>query len=239
MSGEEVDRLQHRQPLEPDVNDASKSLFAEAYDVGAKVVSSTAQWIDENPGTATAIGLVVAAGIGYITRGRWMPMLSRLAPFSDDAACLVVVPEVGFNASKAGLTTFANVINPAIRPWKSALNYADVGLDTASTLIYRGAKAGTFNAENVLLVNGAQEANTLFRALSREGLLKQNIWERGAACAAAQLSEVPLPGATKFVFGGNSINLPANGRLIDLGGGQYQALTSEAAEQIYKGLFKL
>jgi len=166
-------------------------------------------------------------------------MLSRVAPFSDDVARSAVSPRVGFDASKAGLMTFAEVTNPAMRPWRSAFNYADVGMDTAGTLIYRGAKAGTFSADSVLVVSGAQEANTLFRALSREGLLKQNIWERGAASAAKQLGEVKLPGATRFVFGETSISLPANGRLIDLGNGEYKAMTTEAAEQIYKGLFKL
>jgi hypothetical protein len=205
--------------------EASQGLLADAYD-----------WAKENPGTATAIG-VAAAGIGYLTRGKWMPALSRImAGPGDDAARAALSRPAAFDASKAGLTTFSEVSAPGLQTWKSALGYADVGLDDAGALIYRGAKAGQF-ADNVLVVKGTQEASTLFRALSREGLLQRGVWERGAANTAVEFGEVKLPGATRFIFEeGKTINLGAGSRLIDLKNGQFRALTADAAEQVYRGL---
>lgn len=193
-------------------------------------------WIEDHPGTSTVIGLAALAGIGYLTRGKWMPALSRLGPFADDATRVAAARTGTFDAAKAGLTAFSEVSHPELQAWKTALGYSDVGLDATGSLIYRGAKAGTF-AENVLVVNGSSEANTLFRALSREGLLERKVWERGAGSAATQLGEVKLAGPTKFIFSeGKTIQLPANGRLIDLGNNEFNALSSEAAEKLYSGL---
>jgi hypothetical protein len=238
MSGDQTEKA--KSPLESHAkvdNQANQGFFADAYELGANAVD----WAEENPGTAAALGLVAAAGIGYLTRGKWMPLVSRLAPVSDDAARVVAARPAAFDAAKAGLTLFdeAAVANPALNGWKTALSYGDVGIDKAGALIYRGTRAGQFGADNVLLVQGADEANTLFRAISREGLLERKIWERGAGSAAADLAEVQLPGATKFVFGERAVTLPANGRLVNLGNGEFNTLTAEAAEKMYRSLTML
>lgn len=210
------------------------SLFADAYSVGSNAIGSAAEWIDENPETATVIGIAAAAGIGYLTRGRWLPAVIRLG---EEGAVVNAGRVGGYDATKAGLTAFADVARPGLQPWKAALGYADVGLDEAGTLIYRGSKAGAFTADHVLLVNGAKEADTLFRALSREGLLQRQVWERGAGSGATQFGEVNLAGPTKFLFAeGKAMELGANGRLVHLGNGEFTAMTADAAENLYKGL---
>lgn len=236
MSGDEVDKLQPTaQSSNLEQFEANRSLFADAYTVG--LASNPVQWIEENPGTAAAAALGVAAvlGVGYLTRGKWMPALSKLGAYTDDAA-RTTTRATGYDATKAGLTAFSDVANPALQPWRRALGYADVGLDDAGSLIYKGSRAGAFGADNVLVVNGAQEANTLFRAISREGLLQREVWERGASSGAARFGEVALPGPTKFITPEGVANLSANSRLIHLGGGRFNAMTSEAAEKTFEGL---
>lgn len=235
MSGDRVDNKRN-EPI-ADLNQdhkvaeetASQSFLEDAYD-----------WVKENPGTAAAIGVAAVAGGAYLTRRAWMPLLSRLAPEAAEATKLAGGRTAAFDATKAGLTRLSEVAAPELQAWRTAMGgYSDIGLDQAGALIYRGAKAGTFAADNVLVVNGTTEAKTLFNALSREGFLQRNVWQRGAAGSAAEFGEISLPGSTRFIFEeGKAIELSAGGRLIDLKNGQFHALTKDAAEKLYIGLPK-
>lgn len=247
MSGDEVNKLQ-LSPVEQEKEttassavETQQSLFADAYNLNQSKSSETTlgsvtEWVGENPGKASALGLVALAGLAYVTRGKWMPIMKAVAPFSDDAARAVSTRGAGYDAAKNGLTRFAEVANPGLQPWKSSLGYVDVGLDQAGTLIYRGSRAGVFAAESRLVVSGADEASTLYRAISREGLIERKVWQTGASNAASHLGEVQLPGTTRFIFDGKAIDLPAKSKLINLGNGKFDALTAEAAEKLYKGL---
>jgi hypothetical protein len=232
MSGDQVDSKQLVERVADHdhstaQNDAHQSFLADAYD-----------WVTENPMKATAIGVAAVAGVGYLTRSAWMPLAARLAPEAADAA--LVGKKGAFDASRAGLTGLGEVAVPELQAWKGALGgYTDVGLDQAGSLIYKGAKAGSFAADNVLVVNGAGEAKTLFNAVSREGLLQRNVWPKGAAGSVAEFGEIELPGKTRFVFEeGKAVEVEAGGRLIDFKNGEFQALSKDAAEKMYSGLQK-
>lgn len=223
--------------------DAHQSLLADAYD-----------FVTEHKAAVTAVGVTaVALGVGYLTRGRWMPMLASLGAEGVeagaivaggtkglDAGAIIAGGKKGFDATKAGLIGFNEMVHPEMQGWRTALGgYADVGLDGTGSMIYRGAKAGTFTAENALLVNGDKEASTLFNALSRNGLLQRHVWAKGAAGSAAEFGEITLPGRTKFLLGeAGAVELPEGAKLIDLRNGQFHALTKENAEKLFAGLQK-
>jgi hypothetical protein len=236
MSGDHVDEKQPKQIPVDRIGDhqaaqehANQSFLADAYD-----------WVVDNPVKATAIGIAAAAGVGYLTRSAWMPLAARLAPEATDAAIAATGKKAAFDAGRAGLTSLAEVGAPELAAWRGALGgYSDVGLDQAGSLIYRGAKAGAFAADNVLVVNGATEANTLFKAVSREGLLQRSVWPKGAAGSAAEFGEIELPGRTRFLFEeGKAVEVQAGGKLINLKNGEFHALNKDAAEKLYSGLQK-
>lgn len=239
MSGDQADHKQQSDTivsnyiLENQVHaDAQQSLLADAYD-----------YVSEHKVAATAIGVAaVAVGAAYLTRGRWMPMLASLGAETAEVGAIAAGGKRSFDAAKAGLIGFRDMAHPEMQGWRTALGgYADVGLDGTASMIYRGAKAGTFTAENVLLVNGDKEARVLFDAVSRNGLLQREVWAKGAAGTATEFGEITLPGRTRFMLGSGeaaAVELPEGAKLIDMRNGQFQALTKEAAEKLFAGLEK-
>jgi len=233
-AGDKVDEKRHQQNVESYITEQKTA----AEDAHHNLLSDAFDWMGENPGTSTAIGLVALAGVGYLTRGKWMPALSRLAPEAADAGIAAAGKKGGFNAAKAGLTSLSELASPELQGWKMAMGgYADVGVDTAGTMFYRGVRAGAFDATNTLVVEGAAEAKTLYNAISREGFLQRNVWARGAAGTASEFGEVTLPGKTRFLFGeAVPVELPSGGKLINLNNGEFHALSAENAAKLYAGL---